>query len=47
MENMLRKEYPHLKRMRTLRTPSYFVSSAGNVSAATIERYIAEQTTKG
>jgi hypothetical protein len=35
---VLRKEYPHLKRMRTLWTPSYFVSSAGNVSAATIEQ---------
>lgn len=43
----LRREFPHLKRMPTMWTPSYFVSSAGNVSAATIERYIAEQTTKG
>ena len=39
---ILRKEFPHLKRMPALWTPSYFVSSAGNVSAATIERYIAE-----
>ncbi len=31
----------------TLWAPSYFVGSAGNVSAETIRRHIEEQTTKG
>jgi putative transposase len=31
----------------TLWAPSYFVGTAGNVSAEAVERYIAEQTTKG
>ena len=42
----LRAEYPELKRMPSLWTRSYFVSTAGNVSAQTIARYIAEQKTR-
>jgi putative transposase len=38
--NYLRKEFEHLKKMPSLWTNSYFFSTAGNVSADTIERYI-------
>ncbi len=43
----LRLEYPSLRRLPSLWTRSYFVSTAGTVSRATIERYIAAQTTGG
>jgi len=43
---VLREEFPHLKRMPSMWTRSYFCSTAGNVSSATIERYIAEQKSK-
>jgi putative transposase len=36
----LRREFPHLKKLPSLWTNSYFFSTAGNVSADTIERYI-------
>ena len=40
----LRKEFPHLKsRLPNMWTRSYYVSTAGNVSAQTIQRYIDEQ----
>jgi len=40
----LRQEFPALKRrLPTLWTRSYFCASAGNVSAATIQRYIEAQ----
>jgi putative transposase len=39
----LRQEFPHLARMKSLWTRSYFVSTASNASGVTIERYIAEQ----
>ncbi|SMC28368.1 putative transposase [Desulfacinum hydrothermale DSM 13146] len=40
----LRKEFPHLKsRLPSLWTRSYYVGTAGNVSAATIQRYIDAQ----
>jgi putative transposase len=39
----LRKRYPELLRLPSLWTRSYFCSTAGNVSNATVERYIAEQ----
>ncbi len=39
----LRKEFPMLLRMPTLWTRSYFLSTAGNVSSATIKRYIETQ----
>lgn len=39
----LRAEFPHLKKMPSMWTRSYFCSTAGNVSSQTIERYIQEQ----
>jgi putative transposase len=44
---VLRAEFPHLRsRLPTLWSRSYLVASVGRVSAATIRRYIAEQTTR-
>jgi putative transposase len=43
---VLRQEFPHLRRMPSMWTTSYFVSTAGNVSAQTIERYIQAQSTR-
>jgi putative transposase len=43
---VLRERYAHLARMTSLWTRSFFVSTAGNVSSETIERYIAEQKTR-
>lgn len=40
----LREKYPALKKLPSLWTRSYFVSTVGNVSQATIQRYIAAQT---
>jgi putative transposase len=40
--NYLRKEFEHLRRLPSLWTNSYFFSTAGNVSADTIERYISD-----
>ncbi len=37
---LLRKEFSHLTKLPSLWTNSYFFSTAGNVSADTIERYI-------
>jgi putative transposase len=42
----LRQEFPALKRMPSVWTRSYLVSTAGNVSSETIARYIAEQATR-
>lgn len=39
----LRKKYPVLKKLPSLWTRSYFAATAGNVSAETIQRYIAMQ----
>lgn len=40
----LREEFPHLRsRLPSLWTRSYYVGTAGHVSAATINRYIDEQ----
>jgi len=44
---VLRQEFPHLLRLPSLWTRSSFVSTAGNVRAATMERYIAQQDTRG
>ncbi|MDP3703248.1 MAG: IS200/IS605 family transposase [Candidatus Omnitrophota bacterium] len=44
---VLRQEFPHLLRLPSLWTRSYFCSTAGNVSSQTIRRYIAEQRTRG
>lgn len=41
---ILRQEFPHLKsRLPSLWTRSYYVGTAGHVSAKTIERYIESQ----
>lgn len=43
----LRKEFPDpLMKMPSMWTRSYFCSSAGNVSSATIEKYIANQKSR-
>jgi len=42
----LRQEFTELLKMPSFWTRSYFVSTAGNVSSETIERYIAEQSTR-
>ena len=39
----LRKQFPLLRRLPSLWTRSYFASTAGNVSAETVARYIAAQ----
>lgn len=39
----LRDKHPHLKRLPSLWTRSYFASTAGNISAETIQRYIEAQ----
>jgi putative transposase len=44
--HVLRREFPHLLRLPSMWTRSYFVASAGNVSSETIRRYIAEQKTR-
>ncbi|MEN9234412.1 MAG: transposase [Gloeomargarita sp. DG02_1_bins_92] len=36
----LKKEFPQLTRLPSLWSCSYFFSTAGNVSAATIQKYI-------
>ncbi len=40
---ILRQEFPHLLRLPSLWTHSYFCRTAGKVSAAVIERYIEGQ----
>ena len=40
----LRREFPHLLRLPSLWTNSYFVSTAGNVSNKTIQKYIETQS---
>ena len=42
----LREEFKQLEKMPSLWTRSYFVSTAGNVSADTIRRYVEEQKTR-
>jgi putative transposase len=41
---LLREEFPLLKRMPSLWTRSYFISTAGNVSQEVIQRYIEAQS---
>jgi putative transposase len=38
--NYLRKEFPELKKLPSLWTGSYFVSTAGNISSDTVKKYI-------
>lgn len=40
----LRREFPELLKLPSLWTRSYFLSTAGNVSSETIQRYIAAQS---
>lgn len=42
---ILRQRYPTLRRLPSLWTRSFFVSTAGMVSAQTIQRYVAAQST--
>ena len=42
----LRREFRDLRKMPTLWTRSYFLSTAGNVSASTIKNYIGRQWDK-
>lgn len=42
----LKAEFPQLSPMPSIWTRSYFVSTAGNVSSATIKRYIDTQKTR-
>ena len=42
----LRSEFRDLRKMPTLWTRSYFLSTAGNVSSATIQKYIEQQWNK-
>ena len=43
---ILREKYASLRRMPSMWTRSFFVSTAGNVSSDTIQKYIAEQKTR-
>ncbi len=43
---VLREEFPELKKMPSLWTRSYFVSTAGNVSSETIKKYVENQKTR-
>jgi putative transposase len=38
--NYLRKEFPDLKKLPSLWTSSYFISTAGNISSEAIKTYI-------
>ncbi len=44
---LLRQEFPHLAKMTSLWTRSFYVGSTGNVSTATVQRYIDAQKTRG
>ena len=39
----LRKEFPELLKIPTLWTPSYFVSTSGNICTETVKKYIEQQ----
>ncbi len=43
---VLRQEFPHLLRLPSFWTRSYYCGTAGDVSNDTIKRYIAEQRTR-
>ncbi|AZI44025.1 IS200/IS605 family transposase [Deinococcus psychrotolerans] len=43
---ILRQEYPSLNTLPSLWTRSFWASTAGNVSAEVIQKYIAEQKTR-
>jgi len=43
---LLREEFPNLKKLPTLWSPSYFVATTGKVSVETIRQYIEGQKGK-
>ena len=43
---VLRQEFPRLQTMPSMRTRSFWVSTAGSVSAEVIQKYIAAQKTR-
>lgn len=43
---VLRDEFPHLLKLPSLWTRSYFVSTAGNVSSQKVQHYIQNQSTR-
>jgi putative transposase len=43
---VLRQEFPHLLKLPSMWTRSYFCSTAGDASSETIKRYIANQKTR-
>ncbi len=43
---ILREEFPQLKKLPCLWSPSYFVASTGQVSTETVRRYIESQKAK-
>lgn len=45
--HFMRREFPVIARMPSMWTRSYFVSTAGNVSSGTIQKYIAMQKKRG
>ena len=44
--HIIRNEFPQLSRVPSLWTRSYFVSTAGEVSSETIQRYVEAQKTR-
>lgn len=42
--HLLREEFPHLRKLPSLWTRSFFLSTAGNVSQEIIQRYIERQS---
>lgn len=44
--HIIRNEFPQLSRVPSLWTRSYFVSTAGEVSSETIQRYVETQKTR-
>ncbi len=43
---LLRDEFPHLKKLPSLWTPTYFVATTGQVSTETVKKYIESQKGK-
>jgi putative transposase len=43
---VLREEFNELKKMPSLWTRSYFISTAGNVSSETVKKYVENQKTR-
>lgn len=44
--NYLRKEFPHLNKLPSLWTPTYFVATTGQVSTEVVRQYIENQKGK-